>query len=242
MPTWFEELAPVVGRAGLRPTEIAALCLLRRYGDAEVRNEAFQSVLNELFHHDSRDPLVTAALISLLAHPDADTRLLAQGKVAWLANDVSFAALLSATGDDSNKHFQTIRLACARFPSAFEVIVALGPDDLVKGLTKVPAGSNPVAPTATEGGMGHSEPTGDQIVSLALPAETVTALQAQARLRGQTLEAYLQHLAALKAIGGANDAVLDAEFDQLLDELHKGPEAPPLPADFSRADIYTEHD
>jgi hypothetical protein len=34
----------------------------------------------------------------------------------------------------------------------------------------------------------------------------------------------------------------DEEFEFLLDELAKGPKASPLPADFSRADIYTDHD
>ncbi len=33
------------------------------------------------------------------------------------------------------------------------------------------------------------------------------------------------------------------EFDRLLDELSEGlPPLPPLPADFSRADIYEDHD
>jgi len=34
----------------------------------------------------------------------------------------------------------------------------------------------------------------------------------------------------------------DEEFEFLLDELAKGPKASPLPADFSRAHIYTDHD
>ncbi len=34
----------------------------------------------------------------------------------------------------------------------------------------------------------------------------------------------------------------DEEFNQLLDELSEGPPLPPLPADFSRADIYADHD
>ncbi|HQU42299.1 MAG TPA: hypothetical protein PK867_05780 [Pirellulales bacterium] len=32
------------------------------------------------------------------------------------------------------------------------------------------------------------------------------------------------------------------EFDRLLDELSSGPALPHLPADFSRADIYADHD
>ena len=33
-----------------------------------------------------------------------------------------------------------------------------------------------------------------------------------------------------------------AEFEQKLNELATGPRLPPLPADFSRADIYDDHD
>jgi hypothetical protein len=34
----------------------------------------------------------------------------------------------------------------------------------------------------------------------------------------------------------------DGEFTTLVDELASGPPLPHLPADFSRADIYAEHD
>lgn len=34
----------------------------------------------------------------------------------------------------------------------------------------------------------------------------------------------------------------DGEFEHLLDELAAGPRLPHLPADFSRADIYADHD
>jgi hypothetical protein len=32
------------------------------------------------------------------------------------------------------------------------------------------------------------------------------------------------------------------DFDAWVDELTRGPELPPLPSDFSRADIYGDHD
>lgn len=39
------------------------------------------------------------------------------------------------------------------------------------------------------------------------------------------------------------DAVLsDEDFERLLDELASGPALPHLPADFSRADVYRDHD
>lgn len=37
-------------------------------------------------------------------------------------------------------------------------------------------------------------------------------------------------------------ALTDGEFEHLLDELASGPGLPRLPADFSRADIYADHD
>ncbi len=41
---------------------------------------------------------------------------------------------------------------------------------------------------------------------------------------------------------GQAHALSDVEFEILLDELATGPTRPHLPADFSRADIYAEHD
>jgi hypothetical protein len=41
---------------------------------------------------------------------------------------------------------------------------------------------------------------------------------------------------------GQGAALSDAEFDRLLGELSSGPELPHLPADFSRADVYADHD
>jgi predicted DNA-binding antitoxin AbrB/MazE fold protein len=37
-------------------------------------------------------------------------------------------------------------------------------------------------------------------------------------------------------------ALSDDEFERLLDELASGPTLPHLPADFSRADVYADHD
>ena len=34
----------------------------------------------------------------------------------------------------------------------------------------------------------------------------------------------------------------DQMFESILDELASGPALPPLPADFSRADLYADHD
>jgi hypothetical protein len=53
--------------------------------------------------------------------------------------------------------------------------------------------------------------------------------------RSQSVEA-----AALNA--GQPTALSDGEFEHLLDELASGPRLPHLPSDFSRADIYADHD
>ena len=37
-------------------------------------------------------------------------------------------------------------------------------------------------------------------------------------------------------------ALSDEDFNRLLDELASGPALPHLPADFSRADVYLDHD
>lgn len=56
-----------------------------------------------------------------------------------------------------------------------------------------------------------------------------------------SFEAYLeQFVDADQAVPG--DVSVD-EFDRILDELASTPtNAPPLPEDFSRADIYADHD
>jgi hypothetical protein len=86
-------------------------------------------------------------------------------------------------------------------------------------------------------------------ITLNLEPDTEQILAAKAARFGQTLEVYLKHLAERDAQGrdglGAGPAppLSDEEFDRLLDELSEGlPPLPSLPADFSRADIYADHD
>jgi hypothetical protein len=84
-------------------------------------------------------------------------------------------------------------------------------------------------------------------VTLHVRLETEQRLREKASRRGQTLEAYLEQLAEREAEAGAPPAeyggqLTDSEFDRLLDELSGGPRLPHLPADFSRADIYSDHD
>jgi hypothetical protein len=95
-------------------------------------------------------------------------------------------------------------------------------------------------------------------VTVQLAPDTEQKLRHQANRVGQTLEAYLERLAERAvahgtppARGGTSDEqpryISDprptpAEFERLLSDLAAGPKLPVLPADFSRADIYDDHD
>ena len=86
-------------------------------------------------------------------------------------------------------------------------------------------------------------------ITLNLPPETEQRLREKAAKHGQTVEAYLEGLAReeTRSRNGTNlpsTPPLDpAEFDRQLDELSRGlPPLPPLPADFSRADLYADHE
>jgi hypothetical protein len=86
-------------------------------------------------------------------------------------------------------------------------------------------------------------------VTLHFRPETEHVLREKASRRGQTLETYLVQLAEREAADDATAVLIesgqqltDSEFDRLLDELSDGPRLPHLPTDFSRADIYSDHD
>lgn len=70
--------------------------------------------------------------------------------------------------------------------------------------------------------------------------EVLAKLRTQAAARQMPLDVYLEQFVEPRA---ANGHVSMAEYDKALEELDALP--PPrssLPADFSRADIYAEHD
>jgi plasmid stability protein len=89
-----------------------------------------------------------------------------------------------------------------------------------------------------------------------LPDDLVRRLQERASRQGRAIEEYVVGLIERDAAGPENGrdavefgaepgqapALSDSAFDRLLDELASGSALPPLPADFSRADIYAEHD
>lgn len=88
-------------------------------------------------------------------------------------------------------------------------------------------------------------------VTLTLAPDTERRLRERAAESGLTLEAYLQRIVERETSGTDGAATASGprqppsleEFDRLLDELSEGlPALPLLPADFSRADVYTDHD
>jgi hypothetical protein len=105
----------------------------------------------------------------------------------------------------------------------------------------------------------HLDPTGIMsTVTVQLAPDIERRLRQQANQLGQTLEAFLERLAE-RAVAKGTTAVhggdseeqtkyisdprpTQAEFERLLGDLATGPSLHVLPADFSRADIYDDHD
>jgi len=92
-------------------------------------------------------------------------------------------------------------------------------------------------------------------VTVQLDPDTERKLRRQANQSGQTLEAYLEQLTEKAATNGATDQNSEeqprntpdprpsqAEFERLLRDLASGRPLPVFPANFSRADIYEDHD
>ena len=76
--------------------------------------------------------------------------------------------------------------------------------------------------------------------------DTAETIRAEARARGLSVDEYLKSL--LPQANGDDGSVDESkmslrEIDQLLEELAEGSEnLAPLPPDFSREDIYSDHD
>jgi hypothetical protein len=76
-----------------------------------------------------------------------------------------------------------------------------------------------------------------------LKPETIDKLADKAHAAGLSLDAYLNMLLGLLNDGTALSDLSDEEFEAVMDEFARGSEhLPPLPPDFSRADIYSDHD
>jgi hypothetical protein len=75
-----------------------------------------------------------------------------------------------------------------------------------------------------------------------LRPETIDRLAQNAQAEGLSLDAYLNALLGLLNEGTALAQMSEAEFDDFIDDFSKGSEHfPPLPPDFSRTDIYLDH-
>jgi hypothetical protein len=76
-----------------------------------------------------------------------------------------------------------------------------------------------------------------------LTPETIARLTQKAQAEGLSLDAYLNVLLGLLNEGTALAEMTEVEFEAFLEDFSKGSEhLPPLPPDFSRTDIYTDHD
>jgi hypothetical protein len=76
-----------------------------------------------------------------------------------------------------------------------------------------------------------------------LTSETIDRLAKKAQAEGLSLDAYLNVLLGLLNEGTALAEMSEAEFDAFIEDFSKGSEhLPPLPPDFSRVDVYTDHD
>ena len=75
-----------------------------------------------------------------------------------------------------------------------------------------------------------------------LKPETIDRLAKKAQAEGLFLDAYLNVLVGLNE-GVALVEMSEVEFEAFIEDFSEGSEHfPPLPPDFSRADIYTDHD
>ena len=89
-----------------------------------------------------------------------------------------------------------------------------------------------------------------------LPNDLERRLRERASRDGRSVEDYVLGLIERDAVGPGRSPVVDASsvqrdrdqplsdevFEILLDDLASGPDVPHLSADFSRADIYADHD
>lgn len=81
----------------------------------------------------------------------------------------------------------------------------------------------------------------DRKASIEIDADTADALRARAAALGVPLDAYLRQLVSQHI--PTDPIPMDSDgFDRWLDELSAGVVSGSLPVDFSRSDIYSDHD
>jgi hypothetical protein len=77
------------------------------------------------------------------------------------------------------------------------------------------------------------------VATIQVDEQTAAAIASRAASQGLSVAELLRQWVAEKPMR-APKALSTDEFDQMLDKLSG--QAPPLPSDFSRADIYCDHD
>jgi hypothetical protein len=84
---------------------------------------------------------------------------------------------------------------------------------------------------------------GEQMVTIEVNQATAEVLKAKAEALRLPLDAYLRTLAERDVLMAQAPKPTLEEFDRDMDELASGLDGlPVLPRDFSRADIYADHD
>jgi hypothetical protein len=84
-------------------------------------------------------------------------------------------------------------------------------------------------------------------ITVELPTALEQQLMDDAARAGQTVEDYVRAIlmrqpGAAEAVSPSRQPLTAEEFQRLLDELSEPASLPELPDDFSRADIYSDHD
>jgi hypothetical protein len=72
-------------------------------------------------------------------------------------------------------------------------------------------------------------------------ANLLNTLRSQAESRRMSLDSYLAQIVAANDQASANGSLTLDEFDKVLDDLAQSGATATLPADFSRSDIYADH-
>jgi hypothetical protein len=83
----------------------------------------------------------------------------------------------------------------------------------------------------------------DATTTIEIEQQTAELLREKAEASGLSLDAYLRLLAECGTLSCQSAEMTTAEIDLVLDEISRGGEGKQsLPADFSREDIYLDHD
>lgn len=84
---------------------------------------------------------------------------------------------------------------------------------------------------------------GATMTTIEVEQHTAEILRAKAEASGLSLDAYLRLVAESETLSGQSAKMTASEIDRVLDEIARGGEDKlSLPVNFSREDIYLDHD